>query len=223
MLQDQLKMSVARAAVAYVPRGKIIGVGTGSTANFFIEELAIIKDEIEGAVASSEVTASRLRLHNIRIFDLNDVSSIPVYVDGADEITYEGAMIKGGGGALTREKIIASAAEKFICIADESKLVTVLGVFPLPVEVIPMAHALIARKLALLGGKPELRMQGNQPYRTDNGNYILDVKEMHIAHPAAMEAEINNIPGVVTTGLFAQRGANICLLGTANGVRTMEF
>lgn len=223
MLQDQLKMSVARAAVAYVPRGKIIGVGTGSTANFFIEELALIKNEIEGAVASSEVTATRLRSHNIRVFDLNDVSSIPVYVDGADEITYEGAMIKGGGGALTREKIIASASDKFICIADESKLVTVLGAFPLPVEVIPMAHALIARKLALLGGKPELRMQENQPYRTDNGNYILDVKEMHITHPAAMEAEINNLPGVVTVGLFAQHGANVCLLGTANGVRTMEF
>jgi ribose 5-phosphate isomerase A len=164
-----------------------------------------------------------LRSHDIRVLDLNALSSIPVYIDGADEITYDGAMIKGGGGALTREKIIASAARQFICIADESKLVRVLGAFPLPVEVIPMAHALIARKLAALGGQPELRMKENQPYRTDNGNFILDVRQMRISDPAALEDEINNMPGVVTVGLFAKRGANICLLGTAGGVRTMEF
>lgn len=216
-------MSVARAAIAYIPKGKIIGVGTGSTTNFFIEELDAIKDEIKGTVASSEATAARLRSHNIRVFDLNDVSSISVYVDGADEITYQGAMIKGGGGALTREKIIASAAEKFICIADESKLITVLGTFPLPVEVIPMAHALIAKKLTTLGGKPELRMQENHPYQTDNGNFILDIRQMQITDPVTLEDEINNMPGVVTVGLFAKRAADICLLGTESGVRTMEF
>jgi len=223
MLQNQLKISVARAALAYIPKGKIIGVGTGSTTNFFIDELAAIKDEIEGTVASSEATATRLRSHNIRVLDLNAVSSIPVYVDGADEITGEGAMIKGGGGALTREKIIASAAGKFICIADESKLVTVLGAFPLPVEVIPMAHALVAGKLDAIGGKAELRIKENQPYRTDNGNFILDIRQMQITDPVALENEINNMPGVVTVGLFAKRAANVCLLGTSNGVRTMTF
>ncbi|MCL1886980.1 MAG: ribose-5-phosphate isomerase RpiA [Betaproteobacteria bacterium] len=223
MSQDILKLSVARAAIAYVPKGKIIGVGTGSTANFFIDELGKIRNEIAGAVASSEATEARLRSHNIQVFDLNEVSSIPLYVDGADEITYQGAMIKGGGGALTREKIIASAADRFICIADESKLVEVLGTYPLPVEVIPMAHALIARKLASFGGKPELRIKEGQPYRTDNGNFILDIRQLRIADPVALENEINNMPGVVSVGLFAKRGANICLLGTSAGVKTLEF
>ena len=223
MSQDNLKLSVARAAIVHVPKGGIIGIGTGSTANFFIDELGKIKNEIEGAVASSEATAARLQAHNIKVLDLNAVSSIPVYVDGADEITYQGAMIKGGGGALTREKIIASAADRFICIADESKLVQTLGAFPLPIEVIPMAHALIAKKLASLGGLPELRMKEGQPYQTDNGNFILDIRQLQIIDPIAMEQEINGMPGVVTVGLFAQRGANICLLGTANGVRTMTF
>lgn len=223
MSQDHLKLSVARAAIAYMPKGKIIGVGTGSTANFFIDELGKIRDEIAGAVASSEATAARLRLHHIRVFDLNEVSSIPVYVDGADEITYQGAMIKGGGGALTREKIIASAADKFICIADESKLVCFLGSFPLPIEVIPMAHTLITRKLILLGGKPELRMREGQPYLTDNGNFILDIRQLQITDPIALENEINNMPGVVTVGLFARQGANTCLLGTETGIKILEF
>lgn len=221
MSQDNLKLSVARAALAYVPEGKIIGVGTGSTANFFIDELAKIKEKIKGAVASSEATAKRLRSHNIAVLDLNTVTSIPVYIDGADEITHEGAMIKGGGGALTREKIIASAADKFICIADESKLVNTLGAFPLPIEVIPMAHALIARKLQSLGGDPRLRMKENEPYQTDNGNFILDIRQLQINNPAALENEINNMPGVVTVGLFAQRKADICLLGTTGGVKTL--
>lgn len=223
MSQDNLKLSVARAALAYIPEGKIIGVGTGSTANFFIDELAKIKEKIKGTVASSEATAKRLQSHNIAVLDLNAVTSLPVYVDGADEITREGAMIKGGGGALTREKIIASAADQFICIADESKLVATLGAFPLPVEVIPMAHALIARKLHALGGEPRLRMKENAPYKTDNGNFILDIHQLQINDPVALENEINNLPGVVTVGLFAQRSANICLLGTTGGVRTLTF
>lgn len=223
MSQNNLKLSVARAALAYIPEGKIIGVGTGSTANFFIDELAKIKEKIKGAVASSEATAKRLRSHNITVLDLNAAPSIPVYIDGADEITREGAMTKGGGGALTREKIIASAASQFICIADESKLVATLGAFPLPIEVIPMAHTLIAGKLRSLGGDPCLRMKENKPYQTDNGNFILDIRQLQINNPAALENEINNMPGVVTVGLFAKRKADICLLGTTSGVKTMAF
>ena len=185
MSQDDLKLSVARAAIQYIPEGKIIGVGTGSTANFFIDELARIKNRIVGAVASSRATADRLASHGIKVFDLNDITEpLPVYIDGADEITAKGAMIKGGGGALTREKIIASASEKFICIADESKLVDILGKFPLPVEVIPMASQLIARKLAVFGGKPVLRMKEGKPFVTDNGNVILDVSGLQIKDPA---------------------------------------
>jgi ribose 5-phosphate isomerase A len=223
MNQDQLKLAVARAAIDYVPSGEIIGVGTGSTANLFIDELAGIKDRIRGAVASSEATAARLRSHGIAVLDLNEVDYIPVYIDGADEITHKGAMIKGGGGALTREKIIASASERFICIADESKLVDVLGNFPLPVEVIPMAHSVVARKLAALGGHPRLRMASDKPFVTDNGNLIIDVVGMQIAAPAEMETVINNIVGVVTVGLFARQGASICLLGTSKGVQTLKF
>jgi ribose 5-phosphate isomerase A len=223
MTQDELKQAVARAAIEYVVEGEIVGVGTGSTANFFIDELGKIKDKIKGAVASSEATATRLRSHGIAVLDLNDVESMPVYVDGADEITPQGAMIKGGGGALTREKIVASVADRFICIADESKLVGVLGNFPLPVEVIPMAQAVVMRKLTALGGQPKLRMKDGQPYMTDNGCVILDVSDLHILNPAEMETTINVIPGVVTVGLFAQQGADVCLLGTSQGVRTLKF
>jgi ribose 5-phosphate isomerase A len=223
MTQDELKQAVARAAIDYVVEGEIVGVGTGSTANFFIDELARIKDRIKGAVASSEATAARLKSHGIPVFDLNQVESMPVYIDGADEITPQGAMIKGGGAALTREKIVASVAQKFVCIADGSKLVDVLGNFPLPIEVIPMAQAVVMRKLALLGGQPRLRMKDGQPLVTDNGNLIVDLVGMKIANPAALEEQINNIVGVVTVGLFARQGANVCLLGTAEGVKTLKF
>ena len=223
MTQDELKQAVARAAIEYVVEGEIVGVGTGSTANFFIDELAKIKDRIKGAVASSEATAERLRAHGIEVLDLNQVASMPVYIDGADEITPFGAMIKGGGAALTREKIVASVADKFVCIADGSKLVDVLGNFPLPVEVIPMAQRVVARKLAALGGEPRLRLKDGVPVLTDNGNLIIDVLGMQIPDPAAMEAAINNITGVVTVGLFARQGANVCLLGTPDGVRKLIF
>lgn len=223
MTQDELKQAVARAAIDYVVDGEIIGVGTGSTANYFIDELGKIKDRIKGAVASSEATAARLKSHGIPVFDLNDVTSLSVYIDGADEITETGAMIKGGGAALTREKIVASVAKKFVCIADGSKLVDVLGKFPLPVEVIPMAHAAIARKLTALGGQPKLRMKDSQPLLTDNGCMILDVAGLKIENPVELEAQINAMPGAVTVGLFAQRGADIGLLGTEQGVRKLEF
>jgi ribose 5-phosphate isomerase A len=223
MTQDELKQAVARAAIPYVVAGKIVGVGTGSTANYFIDELAKIKDQISGAVASSEATAARLRGHGIKVLDLNDVSTIPVYIDGADEIDHFGAMIKGGGAALTREKIVASVAEKFVCIADGSKLVKVLGKFPLPIEVIPMARSVVARELSLLGGKPVLRMKDGQPLLTDNGNMILDVYDLQITKPVAMEALMNNIVGIVTVGLFAKQGANVCLLGMTDGVKTLSF
>jgi len=221
--QDDLKRMVASAALAYVVEDEIVGVGTGSTANFFIEALAGMKNRIRGAVASSEATAMRLRAHGIQVFDLSDITSMPVYIDGADEITAQGAMIKGGGAALTREKIVASAAARFICIADASKLVQRLGKFALPVEVIPMGHAVVARKLAALGGIPKLRMIENQPLLTDNGCMVLDVHGMQINDPAALEQSINNIAGVVTNGLFAQQGASVCLLGGPAGVQTLTF
>lgn len=223
MTQDELKRAVAQAAIAYVVENEIVGVGTGSTANFFIDELAKIKHKIKAAVASSEATAARLRSHGITVLDLNEVTSMPVYIDGADEITPQGAMIKGGGAALTREKIVASVAEKFICIADGSKLVDQLGRFPLPVEVIPMAHTVVARKLNAIGGEARLRLKDGQPLITDNGNMILDVHGLQIADPAGLEALINNIVGVVTVGLFARQGANVCLLGTETGVKTLQF
>jgi len=223
MTQDELKQAVARAAIDYVVDGEIIGVGTGSTANFFIDELATIKHRIKGAVASSEVTAARLRGHGITVFDLNEVESMPVYIDGADEINGAGAMIKGGGAALTREKIVASVAQKFVCIADGSKLVEVLGSFPLPVEVIPMATSVVARKLSALGCEARLRLKDGKPLVTDNGCNILDVIGLSITEPAQTEETINNIVGVVTVGLFARQGANVCLLGTADGVRKLEF
>jgi ribose 5-phosphate isomerase A len=214
---------VARAAIDYVVDGEIIGVGTGSTANFFIDELGKIKHRIRGAVASSEATAERLRRHGIDVLDLNEVDAISVYVDGADEITASGAMIKGGGAALTREKIVASVSGKFVCIADGSKQVDVLGKFPLPVEVVPMADNAVMRKLAALGGQPRLRVKGTEPVVTDNGGHIIDVAGLSITDPVALESTINQIPGVITVGLFAQRGANVCLLGTAEGVKTLAF
>ena len=223
MTQDELKQAVAQAALAHVVEGEIIGVGTGSTANFFIDALAGMKDRIRGAVASSESTAARLRSHGIQVFDLNDVETMPVYVDGADEITAQGAMIKGGGAALTREKIVASVAQRFICIADGSKLVERLGRFPLPIEVIPMARSVVMRKLAALGGEPRLRMNAGVPLLTDNGCMILDWHGLQIADPVQLEQQINDIVGVVTNGLFARQAANVCLLGTAGGVRTLTF
>jgi len=223
MTQDELKQAVAQAALRYVVAGEIVGVGTGSTANFFIDALATVRHTIKGAVASSEATATRLRSHNIAVFDLNDVASMPVYIDGADEITACGAMIKGGGAALTREKIVASVADRFICIADGSKLVERLGAFPLPIEVIPMGHAVVARKLAALGGSPRLRLRDGKPVLTDNGCMIIDLLGLQIDDPAALEQQINNIVGVVTNGLFARQGADVCLLGTPEGVRALTF
>jgi ribose 5-phosphate isomerase A len=217
MDQNQLKLLVAQEAIKYVVEDAIIGVGTGSTANFFIDELAKMRNRIDGAVASSEQTAARLKAHGIRVVDLNSVHDLPVYVDGADEITHGMAMIKGGGGALTREKIVAAVATRFICIADESKLVTKLGNFPLPVEVIPMARSHVGRQMLALGGEPRLR----EGFTTDNGNLILDVHGLDITDPAELEAKINNIAGVVTEGLFARRGADELLLCTASGVRTI--
>jgi ribose 5-phosphate isomerase A len=215
--QDELKQAVAREAIKHVVEDAVVGVGTGSTANFFIDELAKIKNRIPGAVASSDRSAERLKGHGIRLFDLNSVNELPLYVDGADEITEHLAMIKGGGGALTREKIVAAVARKFVCIADESKLVPVLGKFPLPVEVIPMARAYVARQMVKLGGRPELR----EHFTTDNGNVVLDVRGLSILNPVELEAAINNIAGVVTNGLFARRGADVLLLGTNAGVRAI--
>jgi ribose 5-phosphate isomerase A len=219
MTQDELKQAVARAALKYVVDDAYVGVGSGSTATFFIDELAKIKHRIKGAVASSVKTAERLKAHGVYVDDLNNVSDLPVYIDGADEVTEHGAMLKGGGGALTREKIVAAVARKYVCIVDASKLVPVLGKFPLPVEVIPMARSYVARQLVLLGGHPEWRMG----FTTDNGNVILDVHGLSIADPVAMEAKIRRIVGVVTVGLFAERGANVILLGTATGVQTIEI
>jgi ribose 5-phosphate isomerase A len=216
MTQDELKKAVAGAAILHIVEDALVGVGTGSTANLFIDELAKMKNRIVGAVASSEQSAQRLRAHGIQVFDLNSTDDIPVYVDGADEITKHLAMIKGGGGALTREKIVAAVAKKFVCIADASKLVGVLGAFPLPVEVIPMARSYVARELLKLGGQPQLR----EGFVTDNGNVILDVANLEILDPAALEQRINNIVGVVSNGLFARRPADVLLLGTAEGVQT---
>lgn len=215
--QDDLKKSVARAAIDYVTAGTIVGVGTGSTANYFIDELAKIKHKIDGTVASSVASAKRLEGHGIRVFDLNAVDEIALYVDGADEANKHLHLVKGGGGALTREKIVAAVARKFVCIADESKLVDVLGKFPLPVEVIPMARSYVAREIVKLGGQPVYR----EGFVTDNGNVILDVRNLSIVDPPALEQTLNNITGVVTNGLFARRAANVLLLGTANGVKTL--
>lgn len=217
MTQDEQKRAAAQAAIQYVPIGAVIGVGTGSTANYFIDELAKIKHKIEGAVASSEATAQRLHKHGIDVLDLNTVTDLPVYVDGADEITKHLHMIKGGGGALTREKIVAAVARKFICITDQSKLVNILGSFPLPVEVIPMARSYVAREITLLGGHPALR----QGFTTDNGNVILDIHGLQILNPVELETTLNQITGVITNGLFARKGADILLLGTDTGIETI--
>ena len=220
MNQDQLKRAVARAALDYVvakvPAGAIVGVGTGSTANFFIDELATIRQRLGGAVASSAATQRRLEGHGIRVLDLNDVNALPVYVDGADEIDHGLSMIKGGGGALTREKIVAAVADVFVCICDQSKRVQTMGRFPLPLEVIPMARAHVAREIARFGGEARLR----EGFVTDNGNLILDVHGLSIADPAALERELDHVVGIVTNGLFARRGADILLLSGPEGVTT---
>lgn len=219
MNQDQFKALVGRAAVAHVVEGAPVGVGTGSTVNFFIDELAKMKDRIPGAVSSSNASTERLRAHGIRVLEASEVESLPVYVDGADEIDHAGCMIKGGGGALTREKIVADISRRFVCIADESKLVATLGKFPLPIEVIPMAAAQVARRLSRMGGEPRLR----QGLDTDNGCRIIDVRGLAIDDPESLEREINQWPGVVTVGIFARNRASVCLLGTAQGVRTLDF
>lgn len=219
MTQDELKLAVAKAAIAYIPEDCIVGVGTGSTANFFIDELGKIKHKIRGAVASSEASAKRLKGLGIDVLSLNDAGELPVYVDGADEITRHLHMIKGGGGALTREKIVAAASKQFICLCDASKLVDVLGKFPLPVEVIPMARSYVARELVKLGGHPKLR----EGFTTDNGNLILDVHGLQILNPVELETALNQLAGVVTNGLFARRGADVLLLGTASGVQTITL
>ena len=218
MTQDEMKIEVAKAALKYVVPDSIIGVGTGSTANFFIDELATIKERIKGAVASSVATANRLEDHGITVFDLNDVEEISVYIDGADESDKQLNLIKGGGGALTREKIVAAVSNQFVCIADESKLVSILGAFPLPVEVIPMSTNNVKRQIVkMTDGLPILR----DGFTTDNGNLILDIHDLKIEDPKRLENQLNNIVGVVTNGLFATRGADILLLGTANGVQTI--
>lgn len=217
MNADEMKKAAAEAAIEYVENGMIVGIGTGSTANHFIDLLATMKSRIDGTVASSEASAERLRGHGIPVFDLNQVGDLPLYVDGADESNAQLELIKGGGGALTREKIVAGASEKFVCIADESKLVRVLGKFPLPVEVIPMAQSFIGRQMVKLGGKPVLR----EGFVTDNGNIIIDVHNLEITEPLKMEQEINMLPGIVTVGIFAHRPADVLILGGADGVRTL--
>ncbi len=217
MNQEEMKKAVAEAALDYVEAGTVIGIGTGTTANHFIDALAGIKHKIEGTVASSEASAERLRGHGIEVLDLNMVDEVSVYVDGADEATKHLHLIKGGGGALTREKIVAAASRKFVCIADESKLVDILGQFPLPIEVIPMARSYVARELVKLGGEPVLR----EGFITDNGNIILDVHGLQIMEPTKLEAQLNNIAGIVTNGIFAMRPADVLLLGTETGVKTL--
>lgn len=219
MTQDELKALVGQAALAYVEPGRIVGVGTGSTVDRFIDALATMKDRIAGAVSSSERSSERMRAHGIAVVDSNTVARIPVYIDGADEIDHAGNMIKGGGAALTREKIVADLADRFVCIADESKLVTTLGRFPLPVEVIPMAAEQVMRRLRGLGGEPSLRAG----VVTDNGGRIVDVRGLAITDPLAMETEINQWPGVVAVGIFARHRAKVCLLGTPQGVKTLHF
>lgn len=217
MTQDEQKKAVAIAAIEHVPVGRVIGVGTGSTANYFIDELAKIKHKIDGAVASSDATAKRLKSHGIDVIDLNEIDDLSVYIDGADEITRHLHMTKGGGGALTREKIVAAVAKQFICITDQTKLVNVLGNFPLPIEVIPMARSYVAREIAALGGQPALR----QGFITDNGNNILDIHGLQILNPVELETTLNQITGIVTNGLFARRAADILLLGTDKGVEIL--
>ena len=223
MTQDELKALVGQAALQYVVPGEIVGVGTGSTVNKFIDALATMKDQIKGAVSSSEASTVRLKALGIAVFDSNAVESLSVYIDGADEIDHRGHMVKGGGAALTREKIVAAQSKKFVCIADESKLVDVLGAFPLPVEVIPMATARVMRQFVAMGATAALRLKDGQPLVTDNGQHIVDVKGLKITDPLAFETEVSQWPGVVTVGVFAHQKAQVCLLGTASGVKTLTF
>ncbi len=223
MTQDELKTLVGQAALQYVVPGEIVGVGTGSTVNKFIDALATIKHTIQGAVSSSVASTERLKALGIPVFDSNEVASLSVYIDGADEIDAQGYMVKGGGAALTREKIVAAQSRQFVCIADDTKLVKVLGAFPLPVEVIPMAAARVMRQFEVMSGQAALRLKDGQPLVTDNGQHIVDVKGLQIADPLAFESQVNNWPGVVTVGVFAHQKAQVCLLGTALGVKTLQF
>jgi ribose 5-phosphate isomerase A len=221
--QDELKTLVGQAALKYVVRGEIVGVGTGSTVNKFIEALGTIKDHVPGAVSSSVASTERLRALGIRVYDANEVGELAVYIDGADEIDGRGYMVKGGGAALTREKIVAAQSRRFVCIADESKRVDVLGRFPLPVEVIPMATQRIVRQFQGMGGTAKVRLKDGKPLVTDNGQHILDVTGLQIRDPLAFESQVNQWPGVVTVGVFAHQKAQVCLLATANGVQTIEY
>ncbi|MEY3514067.1 MAG: hypothetical protein RL420_1090 [Pseudomonadota bacterium] len=223
LTQDELKTLVGQAALQYVVRGEIVGVGTGSTVNKFIDALSTMKDEIKGAVSSSVASTERLLAYGIKVFEAAEVDELSVYIDGADEIDHHGFMIKGGGAALTREKIVAAQSKRFICIADESKLVETLGAFPLPVEVIPMATARVIKQFAAIGGKAILRIKEGQPLVTDNGQHIVDVMGLQIQDPLAFESTISQWPGVVTVGVFAHQKAQVCLLGTASGVKTLTF
>ena len=221
--QDELKALVGQAALSYVVPGEVVGVGTGSTVNKFIDALATLKDKIPGAVSSSVASTERLRQHGIAVLEAEAVEQLSVYIDGADEIDAKGYMIKGGGAALTREKIVAAQSRQFVCIADESKWVDTLGAFPLPVEVIPMAAARIMRQFAALGGQASLRLKDGQPLVTDNGQHILDVRGLKISDPLGFESQVNQWPGVITVGVFAHQKASVCLLGTATGVKTFTF
>ncbi len=221
--QDELKTLVGQAALQYVVPGEVVGVGTGSTVNKFIDALASMKDQIKGAVSSSVASTERLQALGIQVFDATEVESLSVYIDGADEIDHHGYMVKGGGAALTREKIVAAQSKKFVCIADESKLVDTLGAFPLPVEVIPMSSAQIIRQFAAMGGVGKVRMKDGQPLVTDNGQHIVDVTGLKITDPVAFEATVSQWPGVVTVGVFAYQKAQVCLLGTSSGVKTLNF
>ena len=221
--QDELKTLVGQEALRYVRPGEIIGVGTGSTVNKFIEALAGIKDSIRGAVSSSQASTERLQALGIPVFDCNEVGELSVYIDGADEIDGQGNMVKGGGAALTREKIVAAQSRQFVCIVDESKLVQTLGRFPLPVEIIPMAAARLTRQFAAMGGEARIRLKDGQPLITDNGQQLLDVTGLQITDPRAFESEVSQWPGVVTVGVFAHQKAGVCLLGTGSGVKTLEF
>ena len=223
MTQDELKAQVGQAALQYVVAGEVVGVGTGSTVNHFIAALAIMKDRIAGAVSSSNASTARLQALGIKVFDANEVGEIAVYIDGADEIDPRGYMIKGGGAALTREKIVAAQCKRFVCIADETKLVEVLGRFPVPVEVIPMATQRLVRQFAALGGAARVRLKDGQPLLTDNGQHILDVSGLAITDPVGFESQVNQWPGVVTVGVFAHQKASVCLLGTADGIRTLVY
>ncbi len=223
MTQDELKTQVGQAALQYVVKGEIVGVGTGSTVNKFIDALATMKNEIQGAVSSSVASTERLKALGIPVLDSNDVTELSVYIDGADEINHAGHMLKGGGAALTREKMVAAMAKRFVCIADESKLVEVLGAFPLPVEVIPMAAKQLVRQFVAMGATATVRLKDGAPLVTDNGQHIIDVLGLQIKDPVAFEMQVSQWPGVVTVGVFALQKAQVCLLGTASGVRTLNF